>query len=113
MHAPDAIQNRKKQAEKLNCFQRLASDQFTMYRLYESVQSAAEEVWKSREWFRELYEAATGQIPTTHDYQTAEETGEMLPEITLQMYRSGKIGFNYIVKYILAWVKFKLSGKRA
>ena len=113
VHAPDAIQNRKTLAEKLNCFQRLASDQFTMYRLYESVQSEAEEVWKSREWFQELYEAATGQIPTTPDYQTAEETGEMLPEITLQMYRSGKIGFKYIVKYILAWVKYKLSGKRA
>ena len=109
----EKIQQRKALAQKLGSFERLISDYYTVYRLSESVQSEAEEVWKSREWFRELYEAATGQIPTTPDYQTAEETGEMLPEITLQMYRSGKIGFKYIVKYILAWVKYKLSGKRA
>ena len=78
----------------------------------ESMQSEAEEVWKSREWFRELYEAATGQIPTPTDHKTVEETGEMLPEITLQMYRSGKIGFKYIIKYLLAWAKYKFSGKK-
>ena len=77
------------------------------------MQSEAEEVWKSREWFRELYEAATGQIPTTPDHETVEETGKMLPDITLQMYRSGKIGFKYIIKYLLAWAKYKLSGKKA
>ena len=108
----EKIQQRKALAQKLGSFERLISDYYTVYRLSESVQSEAEEVWKSREWFRELYEAATGQIPTTHDYQTAEETGEMLPEITLQMYRSGKIGFKYIMKYLFAWIKYKLSGKK-
>ena len=113
VHDTEKIQQRKALAQKLGSFERLTSDYYTVYRLSESMQSEAEEVWKSREWFRELYEAATGQIPTPTDHKTVEETGEMLPDITLQMYRSGKIGFKYIIKYILAWAKYKLSGKRA
>ena len=112
VYGTEKVQQRKTLAQKLGSFERLISDYYTVYRLSESMQSEAEEVWKSREWFRELYEAATGQIPTTLDYQAAEETGEMLPEITLQMYRSGKIGFKYIMKYLFAWIKYKLSGKK-
>ena len=110
---PDTIRQRKTLAQNLGHFQQLTSDQFTMYRLYESTQSEAEEVWRSREWFRELYEAATGQIPVSPDHEAVEEAGAKLPEITLQMYRSGKIGFKYIIKYILAWARYKLLGKRA
>lgn len=110
VHAPDAIQNRKTLAEKLNCFQRLASDQFTMYRLYESVQSEAEEVWKSREWFRTRYEDTI--TVTQASGETAAETSSCLPDVTLQMYRTGKIGFKYIIKYLFAWLKYKVSGKR-
>ena len=112
VHDTEKIQQRKALAQKLGSFERLTSDYYTVYRLSESMQSEAEEVWKSREWFRELYEAATGQIPTPTDHKTVEETGEMLPDITLQMYRSGKIGFKYIIKYLLAWAKYKFSGKK-
>ena len=36
-----------------------------------------------------------------------------IKDLTLELYRDGKIGFKYIIKYLLAWAKYKLLGKRA
>ena len=33
-------------------------------------------------------------------------------DVLLQMYGEGRVGFRYIIKYALAWLKFKLTGKR-
>ena len=109
---PAAMQRRNMLAQKLKCFKQMISDYYTIYRQGESAQAGAEKIWRSREWFREQYEAASRQIPACSDYKAMAETGEMLPDITLQMYRSGKIGFRYIIQYILAWAKFKLFGKK-
>ena len=106
-----AIQKRESIAAKLQNFEHLISDHYTMYRLYEAQQAEAEEVWRSREWFRELYENAIGQGSARQD--ALQDPGTTLPEATLQLYRSGRIGFKYILKYIFAWAKYKLVGKKA
>ena len=108
---PAAIQKRRTTAAELQRFGHLISDHYTMYRLYEAQQAEAGEVWKSREWFRELYENAIGQGVSGQD--ALQVSGTTLPETMLQLYRSGKIGFKYIFKYILAWAKYKLAGKKA
>ena len=36
-----------------------------------------------------------------------------MKDLTLELYRDGKIGFKYIIKYLLAWAKYKFSGKKA
>ena len=108
---PAAIQERGSIAAKLQSFEHLISDHFTMYRLYEAQQAESEEVWKSREWFRELYEDAIGQGTVRQDI--LQDTGTTLPEATLRLYRSGKIGFKYILKYILAWAKYKLAREKS
>ena len=82
-----------------------------MYRLYEAQQAETEEVWRSREWFRELYENAIGQGSAGQDAPQGSEMA--LPEATLHLYRTGKVGFKYILKYILAWAKYKLAGEKA
>ena len=89
-------QEREIVAQSLARFQRLTADHFAMYRLYESKQSEAEEVWQSREWFRGLYERAKDQAITE------EEQNE------LQRYRSGEVSFRYSVKCIFT----KICGKR-
>lgn len=33
-------------------------------------------------------------------------------DLTLKLYHDGKIGFKYIIKYLLAWLKYKVSGGR-
>ena len=33
-------------------------------------------------------------------------------DVLLQMYGEGQVGFRYIIKYALAWLRFKLTGKR-
>ncbi len=33
-------------------------------------------------------------------------------DVLLQMYSEGQVGFRYVIKYALAWLKFKLTGKR-
>ena len=108
---PTAVHKRRTTAAELQRFGHLISDHYTMYRLYEAQQAEAGEVWKSREWFRELYENAIGQGVSGQD--ALQVSGTTLPETMLQLYRSGKIGFKYIFKYILAWAKYKLAGKKA
>ena len=108
---PTAVQKRRTTAAELQRFGHLISDHFTMYRLYEAQQAESEEVWKSREWFRELYENAISQGTAGQD--TLQNPGTTLPEATLRLYRSGKIGFKYILKYILAWAKYKLAGEKS
>lgn len=33
-------------------------------------------------------------------------------DYVLRMYQNGEIGFRYIVKYAIAWLKYKLTGKK-
>ena len=108
---PAAMGKRRAASAELQRFGHLISDHYTMYRLYEAQQTEAEEVWRSREWFRELYENAIGQASTAHN--ALQDSGTTLPEATLQLYKSGKIGFKYILKYIFAWAKYKLVREKA
>ena len=107
---PAAMEKRRATSAELQRFGHLISDHYTMYRLYEAQQAEAEEVWRSREWFRELYENEIGQGPAGQD--ALQDPGTTLPEATLQLYRSGRIGFKYILKYIFAWAKYKLLGEK-
>ena len=107
---PEAQAQRAALAKQISTFPTLTADHFTVYRLYEAMQFEAEEVWRSREWFRTRYEDAI--TVTQASGETAAETSSCLPDVTLQMYRTGKIGFKYIIKYLFAWLKYKVSGKR-
>ena len=107
---PEAQAQRAALAKQVSTFPTLTADHFTVYRLYEAMQFEAEEVWRSREWFRARYEDAI--TVTQASGETAAETSSCLPDVTLQMYRTGKIGFKYIIKYLFAWLKYKVSGKR-
>lgn len=40
------------------------------------------------------------------------QNGADMKDLTLELYRDGKIGFKYIMKYLFAWIKYKLSGKK-
>ena len=111
----DLIRNSEKNAARiriadcLNQFERLTEDSYMMYHLYEASQREAETVWKSREWFRELYENAMG----AHTKLPAEMHNEptvMLPDAITRLYRNGDIGFKYIIKYMIAWLKYKIKG---
>ena len=111
VHNREAQAQRTALAERASAFGALAADHFTVYRLYEAMQFEAEEVWRSREWFRTRYEDAV--TVTQASGEATVETSGCLPDATLQMYRTGKIGFKYIIKYLFAWLKYKVSGGRA
>ena len=96
-------------ADCLNQFERLTEDSYMMYHLYEASQREAETVWKSREWFRELYENAMG-AHTKLPAEMHNETTVMLPDAITRLYRNGDIGFKYIIKYMIAWLKYKIKG---
>ena len=105
-----AAEKRKAIAAKLQEFGHLIEDHFILYRLDEEKHAEAEEVWQSREWFRNLYEEAVSKVSSVQT--SSEMPAEMMCKATLELYKSGKVGFRYIIQYIVAWVKYKLFGEK-
>ena len=58
---------------------------------------------------RKLILAAPGLDGVTHPLWAADNT----KEATLTQFREGQIGFRYVWKYFVAWLKFKLRGRRS
>lgn len=105
----DMQQKRREVAADMQRYEHLLTDHYTIYMLHEAKHSEAEDVWHSREWFREAYEnlLKSAKLPQELPENTSNEVSDMM----LQMYRNGDIGFKYIIKFVKAWLKYKLKGK--
>ena len=105
----DMQQKRREVAADMQRYEHLLTDHYTMYMLHEAKHSEAEDVWHSREWFREAYEnlLKSAKLPQ----ELPGNTSNVVSDMMLQMYRNGDIGFKYIIKFVKAWLKYKLKGK--
>lgn len=114
---PEAAKVRAALAAKLEPFDRLAGDSYALYHLYEAQQQEMQEVWQEKlrveTHYREKW-AGAETLHAEHAKLQAEYTSLLngLPDATLSLYQNGGIGFRYILKYIAAWFRFKLFGKR-
>ena len=114
---PEAAKVRAALAAKLEPFDRLAGDSYALYHLYEAQQQEMQEVWQGKLWVETHYRekwAGAETLHAEHAKLQAEYTSLLngLPDATLSLYQNGGIGFRYILKYIAAWFRFKLFGKR-
>ena len=107
---PEAAKVRAALAAKLEPFDRLAGDSYALYHLYETQQQEIQEVWQGKLSFENLYNAKHTELKSAQDEFAALQNS--LPEATLSLYQNGGVGFRYILKYIAAWFRFKLFGKR-
>ena len=114
---PEAAKVRAALAAKLEPFDRLAGDSYALYHLYEAQQQEMQEVWQGKLWVETHYRekwAGAETLHAEHAKLQAEYTSLLngLPDATLSLYQNGGIGFRYSLKYIAAWFRFKLFGKR-
>lgn len=100
---PEAKQKRAALAAVLAPFDRITGDYYSLYHLYEAQQQEMQEVWQGRLWFENLYNTKQTE---------GSQLQHAIPEAALTLYQNGGIGFRYILKYIAAWFRFKLFGKK-
>lgn len=108
VHDCDAVKERAALSAGLAPFDRLAEDSYSLYHLYEAQQQEMQEVWQGKLWFENLYNDLKLRSAQS-EYAVPPNS---LPEATLSLYQNGGIGFRYILKYIAAWFRFKLFGKK-
>ena len=128
---PEAAKARAALAAGLEPFDRLTGDSYALYHLYEAQQHEMLEVWQGKLWVETQYREKCAEAETLHaehaklqaetDALHAERTKLQteytslrngLPDATLSLYQNGGIGFRYIFRYIAAWFRFKLFGKK-
>ena len=108
---PDAAKARAALSAELAPFERIAGDSYALYHQYEAQQQEMQEVWQGKLWFENLSNAQQLELASVREEEYASKQNA-LPEATLSLYQNGGIGFRYILKYIAAWFRFKLFGRK-
>ena len=106
----NAAKERAALSAKLAPFDRIPGDSYALYHRYEAQQQEIQEVWQGKLWFENLYNAKHTELKSAQDEFAALQNS--LPEATLSLYQNGGVGFRYILKYVAAWLRFKLFGRK-